>query len=47
MYDLIEVISTVGFPMALCVYLLYERNQAIKELRGVISDLHILIAEKL
>jgi hypothetical protein len=47
MNEWIEMISTVGFPIAVCVYLLWERNQKTKELTKAINDLHILIAEKL
>lgn len=47
MHEWIEIISTVGFPIAVTCYLLYERNQKTKELTKAITDLHILIAEKL
>lgn len=47
MNEMIEIISTVGFPIAVTCYLLYERNQATKELKKAITDLHILIAERI
>ena len=51
MNEIIETISTVGFPIAICVYLLYERtrntDKAMAEVRDAIRDLHVLIAEKL
>ena len=39
MQEIIEIISTVGFPIAVCVYLLYERDRRTKELTDVIRDL--------
>lgn len=44
--DIINVIGTVGFPIAVCVYLLYERNKTIKELTKAITNLTILIKAK-
>lgn len=41
----LDVVSTVGFPIAVCVYLLYERNRAIKDMTGALVDLRILIAQ--
>ena len=50
MEDLIEIISTVGFPIGVCVYLLYERtkstDKSMTELKDAIRDLHVLIAER-
>ncbi len=39
MQEMIEIITTVGFPIAVCVYLLYERDRRTKELTDVIRDL--------
>ena len=47
MQEYVDIIATVGFPIAVTCYLLYERNQATKDLKAAITDLHILIAEKL
>ena len=51
MNELVEIVSTVGFPIAVCIYLLYERtknhDRSMAELKDAITDLHILIAEKL
>lgn len=32
------MIATMGFPIAITVYLLYERNKGYKELCGVIEE---------
>lgn len=51
MYEIIEIISTVGFPITVCIYLLYERtrntDKMMSEVRDAIRDLHILIAERI
>lgn len=44
---LVTTITTVGFPIAVTVYLLFERNAATKELTKAISDLTILIKAKM
>lgn len=46
MNELVDIVSTVGFPIAVCIYLLYERSQSTKDLKDAIIDLHILIASK-
>lgn len=50
MNELVDIVSTVGFPIAVCIYLLYERtrnmDKTATDLRDAIRDLHILIAEK-
>ncbi|MCW7072245.1 MAG: YvrJ family protein [Methanophagales archaeon] len=43
----LNMISTIGFPIAVTTYLLYERNAATKELTKAINDLTILIKERL
>lgn len=47
MQEYAEIVATLGFPIAVTCYLLYERNAATKELKSAITDLHLLIAEKL
>lgn len=39
-------IRDLGFPIAVTVYLLWERGKNIKELTKAIMDLHILIKTK-
>lgn len=46
-YDIIGLIGSLGFPIAVTVYLLVERGKALKELTCAITDLTILIREKL
>lgn len=43
MQEIIEMVASVGFPIAVTCYLLYERNTAIKELTKVISELTIYL----
>jgi hypothetical protein len=45
MIENIDLISTVGFPIAVTCYLLYERNAATKELRKTVADLTIVVSE--
>ena len=47
MQEYVDIITTVGFPIAVTCYLLYERNKATKDLKSAITDLYILIAAKL
>ena len=47
MDTIIQVISTVGFPIAIALYLLYERDRTTKGLTKAITDLTILIKAKL
>lgn len=46
MDELIQIIGTTGFPIAVAIYLLYERNRAMKELTSAIVDLKVLIKSK-
>lgn len=39
MEDLVTIIQTLGFPIALCVYLLYDRNKADERHRDEIVTL--------
>jgi len=41
-----SLISTLGFPIAVTVWLLYERGRTIKELTKAINNLTLLIQEK-
>ena len=43
----VDTIATVGFPIAVTGYLLYERNTATKELTKAINNLTMLIRERL
>ena len=43
----LNMISAVGFPIAVTCYLLYERNTATKELTKAINNLTILIRERI
>jgi len=44
---IISLIGTLGFPIAISVYLLIERSKTTKELIRVIQDLTLLIKTKL
>ena len=41
--EIVGLIGTVGFPIAVTVYLLLERNKTMKELTQAIRDLHITV----
>lgn len=50
----VGIISTVGFPIAMCLFLLYERKQTMDELKAIVSsntsatrELMLLIKERL
>ena len=43
MQELIEIMSTVGFPIAVSVYLLYERDRRTKQMTEALTDLRIVI----
>jgi len=45
--DIVGLIGSLGFPIAMTVYLLFERGKTMKELIKVIQELKLLIAEKL
>lgn len=45
--EVIGLIGSLGFPIAIAVYLLWERGRAMKELTRAINDLHLIIKEKL
>lgn len=47
MEEIIQIIGTVGFPIAVAIYLLYERDKTTKVLTKAITDLTILIKAKL
>ena len=45
--DFVSLIGTLGFPIAVCVWLLVERNKTTKELIKAIKDLTVLIKTKI
>ncbi len=45
--QVVNLIGTLGFPIAVCIFLLVERNKTTKELIKVIRELHIFIKAKL
>ena len=44
--QLIGLIGSVGFPIAVCLWLLFERGKTMKELTKAITELTILIRTK-
>lgn len=44
--QLINLIGSLGFPIAMCVFLLIERNRTLKELIKVIHDLKVIIKSR-
>ena len=47
MEDMVGLISTVGVPTAICVFLLFERSKTTKELTKAIQDLTLIIKTKI
>jgi len=45
--EMINVISSVGFPIAVTIYLLYERNKEIKSMNSLLTEIQTLIKERL
>jgi hypothetical protein len=45
--EIISLIGSLGFPIAICVFLLIERGKTLKELTKVIQELTILINAKI
>lgn len=45
--DFISLIGTTGFPIAVTVYLLFERSKTTKELIKAIQDLSLIIKSKI
>lgn len=45
--EIIGLIGTVGFPIAVCIYLLLERSKTTKELIKAIQDLSLIIKSKI
>ena len=39
MEELVNIISTVGFPAACCVYMIYSNNRTLKELVSAVNSL--------
>ena len=44
---IIETIKDIGFPIAISLYLLYERDRTTKAMTQALKDLEILIKPKL
>lgn len=44
--DIVSLIGSLGFPIAVAVYLLYERGRTMKELTKAINDLRLIIKMK-
>lgn len=44
--EIVGLIGSLGFPIAVCIFLLIERNKTLKELIKVIHDLKIVIKTK-
>lgn len=40
-----EIISTMGFPIAVCTYLFWERQTTTKEMIKVLRELHLAICK--
>jgi hypothetical protein len=47
MEEIIVMTSTVGFPIAVCIYLLVERNKEIKNMNKLLTRIETLIRERL
>jgi len=45
--QIINLIGTLGFPIAVCIYLLLERGKTTKELIIAIRDLTLMVKLKL
>jgi len=45
--EIIGLVSSLGFPIAICVFLLIERGKTLKELTLAITNLTILIKARL
>ena len=45
--DIVSLIGTLGFPIAVCVWLLFERGKTMKELTKAINELCLVIKTKL
>lgn len=45
--DIVSLIGTVGFPIAVTVFLLIERSKTTKELIKAIQDLSLIIKSKI
>jgi len=44
--EIIGLVGSLGFPIAVTVYLLIERGKTLKELTRAITELTILIKER-
>ncbi len=41
--ELLPMISQVGFPIAVCVYLLFSRDKVLKEMAGELKNLSVAV----
>jgi len=46
MIEIIEIISTVGFPIAVAVYLLYTHDKSIKDMTELLIQIKVLLEER-
>lgn len=44
--EIIGMIGSLGFPIAICVFLLIERNKTLKELIKVVYELKVVIKSR-
>ena len=40
---IVETITTVGFPIAVCIYLLYERDKTTKAMIAALHKLELVL----
>ena len=45
--EIINIIGTLGFPIAMCLYMVWERNKTMKKLIKVVHDLSLVIKTKM
>ena len=43
--EILNAISTVGFPIACCCYMVFNNNKTLQELSKAVNSLHTLINE--
>ena len=41
--EIVNLIGSLGFPIAICIYLLVERGKTLKELTRAINELSLII----
>ena len=47
MQEMIDIVTTVGFPIAISVYLLYERDRTTKVMIKTLNTIETLIRERI